>query len=46
MLQAGKVSSVMDFLEEPEKLSDTDKAEKVVRTQHGLVPDMYPAADR
>ena len=26
-----KASSVMDFLEKPEKLSDTDKAEKVKR---------------
>ena len=36
-MQAGKVSSVMDFLEKPEKLSDTDKAEKVIRSQHGLL---------
>lgn len=28
-----KVSSVMDFLEKPEKLSGTDKAEKVIRKQ-------------
>lgn len=29
MVQAAKVSSVMDFLEKPEKQSETDKAEKV-----------------
>ena len=29
VVQAAKVSSVMDFLEKPEKQSETDKAEKV-----------------
>ena len=29
VVQAAKISSVMDFLEKPEKQSETDKAEKV-----------------
>lgn len=31
-----KVSSMMDFLEKPQKLSDTDKAQKVTRWQYGV----------
>ncbi len=39
-----KVGSVMDFLEKPEKLSDTDKAEKVMRWQCDLT-DIHPMVD-
>lgn len=37
-----KVSSVMDFLEKPEKLSDTDKAEKVTRRHCDVSTDIQP----
>ena len=37
-----KVSSVMDFLEKPEKLSDTDKAEKVTRWHCDVSTDIQP----
>lgn len=37
-MQAAKVSSLLDFLEEPEKLSDTNKAKKVENLCSGSDP--------